>query len=407
MSPMPPGWALSARWTRLLSFNLQRDVALLTWGMVIWSVGAGLYASLWPLIIERTGASATQIGIVIGLSGFFRLAVMLPSGIAADRFSRRFLIWGATSLGVPSALIYLFSQSWWHLIPGVIIGAMSAISVPSLSSYIAEAAPARDRVRSFNWVYTIGPMAPMVVAPVVGGWLAGVTSLQFLFLPTAIFYALSALTFWFIAERGHPPRTAARAPSYRDALRLTPVRLASLLQMLLLFVLTIGITFIPNYLQDVHGASITQIGILGSIASVGGILLAVFVGKLSWLTPTRGIATATAMIGLICAAILLTGQFWLLALLWILRGGFSVAWSLFATVLTDTVPERMRGRSFAMAEFLGGIGFAVAPFVAGPPYGFDPRIPLLICAIAAPFMIVLILAFERRVVKPAMAALEI
>ncbi len=403
---MLPGWALSARWTRLLSFNLQRDVALLTWGMVIWSVGAGLYASLWPLIIERTGASPTQIGIVIGLSGFFRLAVMLPSGIAADRFSRRFLIWGATSLGVPSALIYLISREWWHLIPGVILGAMSAISVPSLSSYIAEASPARDRVRSFNWVYTIGPMAPMVVAPVVGGWLAGVTSLQFLFLPTAIFYALSALTFWFIAERGHPPRTAARAPSYRDALRLTPVRLASLLQMLLLFVLTIGITFIPNYLQDVHGASITQIGILGSIASVGGILLAVFVGKLSWLTPTRGIATATAMIGLICAAILLTGQFWLLALLWILRGGFSVAWSLFATVLTDTVPERMRGRSFAMAEFLGGIGFAVAPFVAGPLYGFDPRIPLLICAVAAPFLIVLILAFERRVVRPAMAALE-
>jgi len=127
---------------------------------------------------------------------------------------------------------------------------------------------------------------------------------------------------------------------------------------------------------------------------------------LSWLTPTRGIATATAMIGLICAAILLTGQFWLLALLWILRGGFSVAWSLFATVLTDTVPERMRGRSFAMAEFLGGIGFAVAPFVAGPLYGFDPRIPLLICAVAAPFLIVLILAFERRVVRPAMAALE-
>jgi len=53
-----------------------------------------------------------------------------------------------------------------------------------------------------------------------------------------------------------------------------------------------------------------------------------------------------------------------------------------------------------------GIGFAVAPFVAGPLYGFDPRIPLLICAVAAPFLIVLILAFERRVVRPAMAALE-
>jgi MFS family permease len=396
--------ASSLRWKSLLSFNLQRDVAFLTWGMVIWSIGAGLYASFWPLIIENTGATPTQIGIVIGISGFGRLAVMLPSGIAADRFSRRFLIWGATSLGVPSALIYWLSIEWWHLIPGVALGALSAISVPSLSSYIAEASPTRDRVRSFNWVYTIGPMAPMVISPIIGGWLAGVTSLRFLFLPTAIFYGLSALTFWFITERGHPDRTNRPSPSYRDTLRLTPVRIGSMLQMLLLFVLTIGITFIPNYMQDVHKASITQIGVLGAIASVGGIILAVFVGKLPWLTPTRGIATATAMIGLICAAILLTGSFWLLALLWVLRGGFSVAWALFATVLTDTVPERMRGRSFAMAEFLGGFGFAVAPFVAGPLYGIDPKLPLLICVAATLPMIGLVLLFERRVVKPAMLA---
>ena len=398
--------AAVARWSRLLSFNLQRDVSLLTWGMAVWSIGAGLYANLWPLFIEETGANATQIGIVIGISGFGRLAVMLPSGVASDRFSRRLLIWAATALGVPAALIFLIANSWWQLIPGVVLLALAAISVPSLSSYIAEASPARDRVRSFNWVYTIGPMAPMVVAPVIGGWLAGVTSLQFLFLPTMIFFGLSAVTFWFITERPHPDRSQRPVVSYRDALRFTPLRLTSLLQMMLLFVLTMGITFIPNYMRDVHGATIREIGILGAIAAVGGIVLAVFVGKLNWLTPTRGIALATAMIGTICLAILLTGNIWLLALLWVLRGGFSVAWSLFATVLTDTVPERMRGRSFAMAEFLGGIGFALAPVVAGPLYGIDPKWPLLICvALSAP-MIALILIFERRVVKPAMMALE-
>jgi MFS family permease len=404
---MPAPGSTAARLSRLLSFNLQRDIALLTWGMVIWSVGAGLFVNLWPLIIRSTGATPTQIGIVIGLAGFARLAVMLPSGIAADRYSRRFLIWSATSLGVPHALIYLVSGEWWHLIPGVLIGAMTAISVPSLSSYIAEASPARDRVRSFNWVYTIGPLAPMVVAPVVGGWLAGVTSLQFLFLPTALFYGLSALAFWFITERGQPEPQARHTPSYRDALTFGPVRFTSLIQMALLFVLTIGITFIPNYLQDVHGLSITQIGILGSIGSVGGIVLALLVGKVSWLSPTRGIATATAMIGILCAVILLTGQFWLLAVLWVLRGGFSVAWALFATVLTDTVPERMRGRSFAMAEFLGGIGYAVAPFVAGPLYGIDPVLPLMLCVVLAPLMFVLIMVYERRVVNPAMLALEV
>ncbi len=397
--------ANAARWSRLLSFNLQRDIALLTWGMAIWSIGAGLYSSLWPLIIEGTGANPAQIGIVIGMSGLIRLAVMLPSGIAADRFSRRLLIWGATSLGVPAALILAAAGTWWHLLPGVILLGLAAISVPSLSSYISEAAPARDRVRSFNWVYTIGPMAPIMVAPVIGGWLAGATSLQFLFVPTALFFGLSALTFWTIAERPNPDRANVPSPRYRDALALTPVRITSLLQLVLLFVLTMGNTFIPNYLNDVHGISIERIGVLGAIAALGGILLAVFVGKIGWLTPTRGIAIATAMIGGICAVVLLTSDFRILAGLWVLRGGFVVAWSLFATVLSDTVPERMRGRSFAMAEFLGGIGFAAAPFVAGPLYGHDPALPLLLCALGTPVLVALILIFERRIVRPAMASL--
>ena len=62
--------------------------------------------------------------------------------------------------------------------------------------------------------------------------------------------------------------------------------------------------------------------------------------------------------------------------------------------------------NYAMAEFLGGIGFAIAPFVAGPLYGIDPKLPLLTCVVLAPVMFVLVVMHERRVVKPAMLALE-
>ena len=56
-----------------------------------------------------------------------------------------------------------------------------------------------------------------------------------------------------------------------------------------------------------------------------------------------------------------------------------------------------------------GIGYAVAPFVAGPLYGVDPKLPLIVTAAGAPVLIALTLIFEKRVVKPAMEqhALEI
>jgi MFS family permease len=120
-------------------------------------------------------------------------------------------------------------------------------------------------------------------------------------------------------------------------------------------------------------------------------------------SPSRGIAIATACIGIVCFGVLFIDNSHLLILLFVLRGGFSVAWTLFAAVLGDTVPWHLRGRSFAMAEFIGGIGFAVAPFVAGPLYGLNPKFPLILCALGTPILVALILLFERRVVRPAMA----
>jgi MFS family permease len=399
---MPAGRATASFRNRLFTLNLPRDIALLVWGMVVWDLGFGLYSNLWPLFIEDLGATPAQIGIIIGLQGFARLAIMLPSGIAADRYSRRFMIWGATALSVPSVLIYLISGTWWHLLPGLMLGALANVSVPAISSYTAEAAAPRDRARAFAMVYTVGPSAALIVAPIIGGWLSEATSLQFLFLPTAILYALSTVVFWLISERPHQHRADRPSSSYRDALQHRAVLMSSLLQMLILFFLTMGITFIPNYLQDEHDANLAQIGQLGAIGAVGSILLSLLVGKIKWLSPARGIAMASGAIGIVCLATVLIDSIWFLAIFFIFRGGFNVAWSLFAAVLGDTVPERLRGRSFAMAEFLGGIGFAVAPFVAGPLYGIDPKLPLIVTAIGAPFLIVLTLIFEKRVVKPAM-----
>ena len=400
---MAAGRLRGTGWRKRFDINLGRDISLLTWAMFVWSIGAGLYGSFWSLFIEETGATPTQVGLIIGLQGILRIAVMLPSGIAADRMSRRFIIWAATAATVPSVLIYFFAQSWWHLIPGVLIGSLAACSVPALSSYVAEAAPPSRRARAFTMVYTVGPSTALIIGPVFGGFLSQHTSLQFLFLPTAIFYAIGTYMFWKISERPNRPKAESEKASYRDALRNQSVLAASVLQGILLFFLTLGITFIPNYLRDHQGKDLATIGRFSSAAAIGSILIVTLVGRVSWVTPARGIAIATGCVGIVCLAVLFIDRELVLLLVFVLRGGFSVAWTLFAAVLGDTVPWHLRGRSFAMAEFIGGIGFAIAPFVAGPLYGFDPKLTMLITGIAVPVLVVLVLLFERRVVRPAMA----
>ncbi len=387
-----------------LRFGLPVDVALIVWGMSIWALGFGMYGNFWSLYVEELGASPSQIGLIIGLQGFARLAIMLPSGIAADRYSRRRMIWIATSMGVPSVLIFHFSQTWWHVIPGLVFLALAQISIPALSSYLSEVTTPRQRPRAFAMVYTIGPSAALIIAPLIGGWLSDRTSLAFLFLPTAALAAVSTFFFFLIKDHPHPERApSAPTATYRDAIRDHAVLMTSLLQMLTLFILTIGITFIPNYLKDERGASLSEIGIYAAITAAGGIAMSLTISRTKWLSPARGIALGSAGVGVICLVVVLTGNFWILNVTSLLRGGFVIAWTLFAPVLAQTVPQVIRGRSFALAEFLGGIGFSLAPFVAGRLYDYDPKLPLLVTACGAPLLVVLSLVFERRVVKPALA----
>jgi MFS family permease len=371
--------------------------------MVLWDFGIGLYLTLWPLYIESLGASPFEIGLLIGGYGLLRIALTLPSGIVADRASRRRLIIGTTFVSVPSVLGYGFAQEWWHLVPPYFLMAMSNFGLPALSSYIADAA-GKDRARAFTLIYVVGPGAALILSPVIGGWLADTTSLRAPFFISAVCYLGATIVFSFIRERPQAPTVGRSTGGYREAVQQPAVRWVSALQFGVLAALTIGVTLLPNYLEDVHEIGIRTIGWFGGIAAVGSILLSLAISRLRFMTVSRGIALSTMSVGLVCALTLVSGNPWFLAVAFLLRGGFSVAWSLFAAVLGDVTPPRLRGRAFALAEFLGGIGYGLAPFAAGALFGWRSGAPLVVTAVAAPAIALLALWVERRYVRPALAA---
>jgi len=398
--------AARRRGSRLASLNLDhmgRDISLMIWGMVIWDIGLGLYMNVWPIYVERLGASPSIIGVVIGLQAVARLSAMLPSGIMADRFDRRRVMWIGTAASVPAAVIFGLAQTWWQILPGLVFWALTNLTIASISSYIAEAAPARERARAFSLVYTVGPAFAFIIGPILGGWLGDRWGIRPLLFIAAALFAISTWVFSLLSTRPLKVHHGQSPATYGEAFRDPAVRAISLLQMGTLLALTIGITFIPNYLQDEHGMSLAAISRYGAIGAAGSIVLSLAVGKRRGLTPARGIAISAAGVAAVCVAVVATGNVYLLAAVFLMRGWFSVAWSMFGAILADTTPERLRGRAFALAEFAGGIGFALAPFVAGPLYGIDPRWPLLVAAVATPALLVATLVVERRIVRPALA----
>jgi hypothetical protein len=103
--------------------------------------------------------------------------------------------------------------------------------------------------------------------------------------------------------------------------------------------------------------------------------------------------------------VVLTGNPWILAVAFLGRGGFMVAWTLIYVAMGDVTPDRLRARAFAFSDFLGGIGVGLTPFAAGAIYGWNHDAPLLLLGVAAPLIAVAAFALERRLLRPARAAL--
>jgi MFS family permease len=385
---------------KLPGVGLGRDVQLLAVAMFFWDFGIGVFNNLWAIYVESLGASPKLIGLLVGGQSIIRVALTLPSGVVADHVSRRKLLVYSTLLGVPATIIYGFATTWWHLIPGLLLMALTNFSLPALSSYISDAVPSEDRAKAFSYIYTMSPAVAFIIAPTFGGWLVEATNFRAVFIVAAVTTLITAIVFWQLSDITPHAHEGPKA-TYREALAVPAIRMVTTLQLIIVGFLLSVATFIPVFLKSEYGVTIAQIGWLGSIAAVGSILLTVLISRVKGLTASRGIALGSVLFGVVCAVALSTGDLRILGPAFLMRGSFMVTWSLFYALLGDVTPARLRGRAFGLAEFMSGIGIGVFPFLAGWIYGQNANALLLLTIIVTPLVAIATLYVERYFVRPA------
>ena len=379
--------------------GLGHNNLVIFWAMLLNEASFGFYQTLTPLYIKSLGASPGIVGLVIGISGLARLIFLAPGGWAADRIPIRRLIVSGRSLTVVGILLYALAPTWWALFPAILVMSAGNIVWPSVSKVIADSTDNRGRTRAFTLIYTVGPSIALLLSPSLGGLLADTVSLRSIFFAAAIAQLGSVLLF----SRLRPvERTAEEAAGesvgYRTVLRHRPVVVICGLFLAMLLVLTTGYTLVPNYLEDEHQIGIGTIGQFGSIFALGSILLGIVIAKVKrFAPPLNALVLTTAFAPLAFLLLLFGTSTWVFALAFLFRGGYFVSWGLTYAILGEVSPERLRSRSFALAEVLGGFGFGIAPFIAGALYESDPSLPIVAALVGiVPLMIGLL--FVRRYV---------
>jgi MFS family permease len=381
-----------------LSLGLDSDNRLMFWGMFFNEAGIGVFMTLWPLYIASLGATPAQIGLVIGFWGLSRLLFLLPSGMLMERIPPKTLVLGARLGAIIGFGLLAIAQSWWQLFPGVILMAASTASFPVISSIIADVAGrGRARARAFTMILNVGPSVALLITPALGGLLADQISLRAIFVAAALFNVAGFLVFMRMSNR--EVRVQQGPPvTYAEPFRDRGTRTILFLAFMVVFASILGVTLVPNLLQNVHGVSLSQIGYLGSLAAVGSITLGLLLNNLkifenSMLSYSLAISSVA-----IALALFVFGQsLWFFAIAFMLRGGLLATFSVMYSTLSDVTPERIRNRAYVVAEFMAGMGFTLAPFAAGWFFEVRPDLPMIVGMIVLVPIIIAVLWMSRTV----------
>ncbi|MBX3070819.1 MAG: MFS transporter [Thermomicrobiales bacterium] len=373
------------------------------WGLFFLEATYGAYTSVWPLWIEHLGAPIAIVGIMLGIGGFLRIFVLAPAASIADRFGYRRVIVTARIVALLGFLGAAFSSHWAQLLLVIVAFAVGEMVFPLIQT-IVTAEAGDQRMRAFALVFNVGPSIALAISPLIGAGAVALFGMRAAFVLAAIASAIAVIFLLGITNPTTLPVEASVAPAtYRAAAREPGFRLVGTLLLITIFSLSFGVAFIPTFLKDIRGFSPSEVTALGALPAVGSAVFGLVVARNRRL---QGIPFVTAAIpvGLMSIVFLIMRETAFLPLLcfaFFLRGGLFSVWAMLISALGELAPERLRTRSFALLEMIGGVAFAMGPIVAGVIYSRRATLPFEIAIVLALCLVpVFVLAQRKANVMP-------
>ncbi len=335
-----------------------------------------------PIYLQQLGASPLLIGAILGGMGIAMSLTQIPAGYLGDRFGRLPLMWASWGLGTISAGIMALSTNLNMFVFGLLLyGATSFVMAP-MNSYITHARGKWTIGRALTTssaAFNLGA----VIGPMIGGTLAEDMGLKVVYTIATGVLVISTIMVFFAQKQ-----PIDKHPHEDRRIKLTQnTRFISLL--VVLFITIFG-TYLPqpltaNFLQNVKGLNLSQIGTLGSIGSLGNAMLAIGLGTIN-----ARIGFLAGQLAVLLASVLIwkgTGLPWYM-LGYFFLGGFRICKSLSMALARPLIHASQMGVAYGFMETVASIAMIIAPPISGYIYQFNPEMvyPVTIVFIALIFL---------------------
>jgi len=362
-------------------------IALLTWGF-----GEGLFFNFQPIYLKSLGSDEQQIGFILGAFGAAMAITHIPAGRLADRIGRRPLLFVAWVMGLVATVVMAMATALPMFVIGMLIYGLTAFVASPLSSYVT-AARGKWSVTTALSLTTVTFNAGMILGPVTAGWIGDNFGLRTIYFVAAGFFVVSTIFILFIQKQPidhHDPETPP--PDL-----WSNVRLMSYIGIVgfAVFAMYLAQPLTPNFLEDVRGFSLSNVGIIFTFGALGNALLAL---SLSRAKPYGGFIFAQVMVAAFAFIIWRATSLPILALGYFLLGGFRAARPLALAQARELVHDSQMGLTYGIMETVNSVIFILTPPLAGFIYKMNPmtNYPFALGLIAVSVLISIIL--PRRLV---------
>jgi MFS family permease len=369
-----------------------RNYRLFWTGQLVSVSGGWMQRTAMAWLVIQTTDSPLALGTVTFLQFLPMLLFALVGGVLADRFPKRQLLL-VTQVGIAvqamalAILVGTGAVQLWHLyVFAVIQGLFNAVDNPTRNAFAMELVGPADLANAvalnsgnFNISRIIGPAA--------GGFLIATVGTAVCFWLNAFSYipVIAALLMMRPAEfyEVPPPARGSVARQLSEGLGYV-VRTPEVFGIFVV-IWTLGafgynfITFLPLLARYVFGTGAEGYGLLSSCLGFGSLLAVLVVagrGRASRQMMLRAAAGFTVVLGLVALA-----PWYLLgALLLIVLGGISIAFSATAqTLLQYAAPGQLRGRVMSLYTVMfAGMTPLGAITIGGLSESFGVRVAMLI-----------------------------
>jgi len=145
---------------------------------MLYTIFNGFWELWWGLyLLKVLNVSPVIIGFLATIQNTSRILFQLPGGMLADRIGRKKVIVLGTALRVISPIFLYFANSWYWVVPGIVVNACASIYMPAFNAIIAESLPQDKKGAGFG-AYRFMTGIPGIFMPVVSGYYLDLMGLE-------------------------------------------------------------------------------------------------------------------------------------------------------------------------------------------------------------------------------------